>query len=63
MDQASSTGDKITIGKIEVADIIENDDGTFTVTFDMSYDVMQGLLSYAIKTAIMNTVGDLIATD
>lgn len=63
MDQTSNTDDKITLGMIEVVDIIENDDDTFTVTFDMSSDVMQALLSYTIKTAIMNTVGDLSGTD
>lgn len=63
MDQTSNTDNKITLGMIEVVDIIENDDDTFTVTFDMSSDVMQALLSYTIKTAIMNTVGDLSGTD
>lgn len=63
MNQTSNTDNKITLGMIEVVDIIENDDDTFTVTFDMSSDVMQALLSYTIKTAIMNTVGDLSGTD
>lgn len=63
MNQTSNTDNKIILGMIEVVDIIENDDDTFTVTFDMSSDVMQALLSYTIKTAIMNTVGDLSGTD
>ena len=47
------------IGLIEVVDIVENDDDTFTVTFDMKSEVAHALLSNVLKRAIMDLVGDL----
>ena len=47
------------IGLLQVVDIVENDDDTFTVTFDMKTEVAHALLSHVLKRAIMDYVGEL----
>lgn len=44
------------IGHMGITDIVEHDDGTATVTFDMSPEILHALLSYGLKMAILNGI-------
>ncbi len=49
------------IGKMTVTNIIEHDDGSATVSFDMSPEIAQALLAYGLKAAILNGIMDIDA--
>lgn len=44
--------------RIDVEDIIENDDGSATLTLDMDSTALQALLSFAVVEALKNGIKD-----
>ena len=56
MDDKSSVFDKGNtdiLGKMTVTDIVEHEDGSATVMFNMSPEIRDALLAYGLKLAIL----------
>lgn len=51
------------IGRMQVVDIVEHEDGSATITFDMSSEVRDAILAYGLKQAIINGIESDNGTD
>ena len=48
-----------TIGEIEVLDIVDQEDGSAVITFDMSQDALKSMAQYGLKLVLFCAAYDM----